>query len=265
MQDNFEKCLSLVLVHEGGYADHPHDPGGATMKGVTQRVYDAYRRNHGLDPQPVRQITDREVQQIYKRQYWDRVCGDWLPAGLDYVAFDAAVNSGVSRGAKWLQQALGVRPDGIVGEKTLEAAKACDPEDAINRACDARLRFVRSLRTWKYFGKGWSRRIAGVRRQAVYMAGAAEPLIAPLGEPMAKAEESDIAATAVMKDKAVGSEGLMVGGGIGAGIADMSQSLLPFADYSNVIRWVFIGLLLAGLAFTIIKYVKKYRRGELQL
>ena len=109
MKANFDKSLALVLVHEGGYVNHPKDPGGATNRGVTQAVYDAYRKTRGKAGQSVKFITDEEVNAIYKFQYWDRVQGDLLPAGLDYAVFDFAVNSGVGRASKYLQAVPDIR------------------------------------------------------------------------------------------------------------------------------------------------------------
>jgi len=112
MKSNYQTALAAVLKHEGGYANHPRDPGGATMKGVTQRVYDAFRRNKSLPTRLVRDIADDELQAIYRRQYWDATSCDDLPSGVDYAVFDFAVNSGVSRAATYLQTVLGVGVDG---------------------------------------------------------------------------------------------------------------------------------------------------------
>jgi lysozyme family protein len=158
--------LPLVLAHEGGFSDHPRDPGGATMKGVTQRVYDHYRELKGLEPRSVRHITTRELEEIYQKQYFDAVKGDQLPAGLDYAVFDYAVNSGPGRAAKDLQRTLGrgLKVDGQIGLGTLAVireAMAEDEEGLIQKYCDRRLRFLRGLKTWDVFGKGWGRRVFG--------------------------------------------------------------------------------------------------------
>lgn len=100
--ERYSDALSRVLVHEAGYVNDPRDPGGATMKGVTQRTYDGYRKRNGLALRPVRQITPTEVGEIYRRSYWAAIHGDTLPAGVDYVVFDGAVNSGPSQSIKWL-------------------------------------------------------------------------------------------------------------------------------------------------------------------
>ena len=171
MEANFTRCLPEILRHEGGWADHPADPGGATMKGITIGTY-AQWKGRKVTKAELRAISAAEVAAIYKRNYWDKVRGDDLPAGLDLVAFDAAVNSGPSRGAKWLQQAIGVTADGKVGPETIKAAWKVDAAYTVGRALDIRLAFLRSLKTWGTFGKGWSRRVAGVRKVALEMVAA---------------------------------------------------------------------------------------------
>lgn len=167
---NFSACLEHVLAHEGGYVDHPKDPGGATNMGITRNTLAAWR-GRSVSKDEVRNLTKTEAAAIYRANYWTPVGGDDLPAGLDYVAFDGAVNSGVSRGAKWVQGALGVNQDGKVGPQTISAAHRLDPRVAINRACDARMNFLRSLGTWGTFGRGWTRRVDDVRAAALAMAG----------------------------------------------------------------------------------------------
>lgn len=166
---NFPAALKAVLVHEGGYVNHPADPGGATNKGITQAVYDAFRKRAGLPVKSVRYISDYEVSTIYRKQYWDAVKGDALPAGVDYCVFDYAVNSGVLRASQALQKALGVTADGMIGQITLHAAETADRAKVINAICDGRMAFLRKLSTFKVFGKGWTARVAGVRAKALGM------------------------------------------------------------------------------------------------
>lgn len=158
---NYPNCLAEVLKHEGGWANHPRDPGGATMRGVIQRNYDRFRDGKGLPRRSVRQIEDHELQEIYRDWFWKPVRGDDLPYGLDLVAFDGGVNSGPARGARWLQVGVGTAADGKIGPKTIEAARRADV-GAIARACDARMGFLQGLRHWDAFGRGWSRRVASV-------------------------------------------------------------------------------------------------------
>lgn len=161
---NYKPSLSLVLAHEGGYVNHPKDPGGATNQGVTQAVYDAYRKLRGLPLQSVKFITSAEVAEIYMKQYWRLVRGDDLPAGLDYAVFDFAVNSGVSRAIRYLQRLVGVDDDGVIGDFTLAAsfdAARRHEEKLIGAYCANRLAFLKSLSTFPTFGKGWTRRVIG--------------------------------------------------------------------------------------------------------
>ena len=120
MIGNFDKCLKLVLKHEGGYVDHPRDPGGATNYGVTKKVYESYLGRE-CTKQEVKDMSLEAVAEIYKRKYWDKVRGDDLPSGLDWCIFDFAVNAGVSRASKLLQGFLKTSVDGIIGSGTLSA------------------------------------------------------------------------------------------------------------------------------------------------
>ncbi len=165
VRHNFDQIMDWLAVYEGGYVNHPRDPGGATNRGVTQRVYDAYRRNKGRPLQSVRHISDGEHDEIYLRQYWQPIRGDDLPDGLDATMFDFAVNSGVSRAARTLQRSLGVTADGIIGEITLSAVY-----ERVNRGAlidlivdvnNRRMSFLRRLSTFDVFGKGWTRRVVG--------------------------------------------------------------------------------------------------------
>lgn len=174
MTDKFERCLAITLTHEGGWADHPRDPGGATMKGVTIGVYAEFK-GRPVTKTELRAIPDADLLAIYRAGYWDKVRGDDLPAGVDLVAFDAAVNSGPSQGAKWLQGALGVKDDGKIGAGTVAAAVGADPRVTINNACDRRLSMLRGLSTWPDFGRGWERRVKDIRAKALAMA---EPQVA---------------------------------------------------------------------------------------
>jgi lysozyme family protein len=153
-----------VLAAEGGFVDHPRDPGGRTNMGITQRAYDDWQAYLGADRRDVIDITAREVDQIYRVRYWDAVRGDALPAGLAYVVFDAGVNSGPARAVKWLQAAVGVAVDGICGPQTLAAVQTCDTAAAIRAICAARLAYCRQLATWSDFGSGWTARISRLTR-----------------------------------------------------------------------------------------------------
>lgn len=167
-QARFEACLAHVLMSEGGFSWHQDDPGGATNHGVTLATYRTYRP--GATVNDLRLITTGELRQIYRDGYWNKIRGDDLPAGLDLVAFDAAVNSGAGRSARWLQWSLSVSADGDIGPKTIAAAQAANAAFTIRQAIKARRSFLMSLATWKTFGRGWARRLANVESTALIMA-----------------------------------------------------------------------------------------------
>lgn len=151
--------------YEGGYVNHPQDPGGATMRGVTQRVYDAFRRATGLPTQAVRLLTDAEHHAIYIRQYWNPIWGDQLPDGVDGAVFDYAVNSGPARAVRDLQRIVGTKADGVMGLMTFSAVKEWvakrSAAELVVALCEARMRFLRGLKTFATFGRGWTRRVVG--------------------------------------------------------------------------------------------------------
>lgn len=170
MKDNFEQCLVLVLKHEGGFVNHPKDPGGMTNLGVTKKVWEEYV-GHPVDEAAMRALGPAEVGPLYKKNYWDKIRADDLPSGVDYACFDLAVNSGVGRAAKMLQQAVGVAADGAIGPATMGAVKAANPRELAEEICDLRLKFLQGLPHFATFGKGWSRRVADVKETAAKMAG----------------------------------------------------------------------------------------------
>lgn len=161
MKDNFQKALAAVLVHEGGFVNNPKDPGGMTNLGCTKAVWEEHC-GHPVDEKTMRGLTPADVGPLYRQKYWNKVCGDDLPSGVDYVVFDAAINSGSGRAAKWLQACVGVEPDGGIGPKTLAAVRAFNPEQLIKDYSKRRLSFLSDLSTWETFGKGWARRVAEV-------------------------------------------------------------------------------------------------------
>lgn len=166
----FDDSLPVTLVYEGAFSDNPHDPGGRTMKGVTQRVYDAFRDLNKQPRRDVKLITDTELYTIYQVQYWDKVEGNSLPPGLDLAVFDFAVNSGPEQAVKVLQRLVKVTDDGIMGMRTVAAVKAFeDTEDLITSYSDARLSFMSKLKNWRYFKDSWTTRVKGIEDHAVKM------------------------------------------------------------------------------------------------
>lgn len=152
---NFDTAVTKVLGHEGGYSDHPDDPGGKTRYGITEEV--ARRVGYKGD---MRELPLDLAKQIYRRDYWDAVKADHLPAGVRYAVFDAAVNSGPPQAIKWLQRAAGVKDDGIIGPITLAAVHAQNADSLRMRILAQRLKFLAGLSNWPAFGRGWARRVA---------------------------------------------------------------------------------------------------------
>jgi len=174
---SYERALARLLAHEGGYTNHPSDPGGPTNFGITLRDYRAYVMP-GATAADVRAMRREEAERIYRARYWDALRCDDLPAGVDYAVFDYGVNSGVGRGGKVLRRVLKLADTtSTVSDGVIAAARAADAKALVASICDERLRFLKSLKTWSVFGKGWERRVSEVRAAALAMAAA--PSIAP--------------------------------------------------------------------------------------
>jgi len=167
--ENWEKAFQMVLKHEGGYVNNPRDPGGMTNLGVTKKVWEEFVGRE-VDEREMRALTPDVVKPLYKKNYWDKIKGDQLPSGVDYAAYDLAVNSGTGRAAKYLQQIAGVHADGVIGPKSMEVILACDPVETVDAICDMRLDFLQKLPTWGTFGKGWGRRVEEVKSIGLQMA-----------------------------------------------------------------------------------------------
>lgn len=165
MKENFKPSLFLLLQSEGGWSDHPKDPGGATMKGITMDVYRRFKQRT-VTKTELRAITDDEIEQIYHEGYWAPSHCDDLPAGVDYMVFDFAVNAGTGRAAKTLQAALGVAQDGLIGPITMAQVDASDPLALMSAYSAAKERFYRSLPMFSYFGTGWLNRVKHVQSDA---------------------------------------------------------------------------------------------------
>ena len=169
MKSNFAEALQKILVHEGGFSDHALDPGGMTNLGVTRRVWEEWT-GHPVTVRQMIELTPAKVAPMYRRKYWDKIKGDELPAGVDLVVFDAAVNSGPGRASKWLQACVGVEVDGDIGPKTLAAVNVFDVTQLIDDYGRRRLAFLLDLPTWETFGKGWTKRVAAVRLESLALA-----------------------------------------------------------------------------------------------
>lgn len=166
----YDDALARVLAHEGGYSNHPADPGGPTNFGITIADYRRYVKPRATAAD-VRAMTLAEAKAIYRSKYWEAMCCDELPAGVDYAIFDYGVNSGTSRAAKVLERIIGSQSaDGKLSAAELVLVGGSDAATLIAAICDERLAFLKGLKTWPVFGKGWERRVAEVRAGALAMA-----------------------------------------------------------------------------------------------
>jgi lysozyme family protein len=175
---NYSDCIDKVLEYEGGYQADPNDKGNWTGCAVGAGTNKGTNRGIsacGYPHEDIKGMTEERAREIYRSDFWDAIKGDDLPAGPDLCTFDGSVNSGRTRGVQWLQRAVGVDADGIVGPLTIEAANAADDHTTIDRMCDDRLTFLRSLSTWDLYGKGWTARVGDVRAEAHRMVEEVEP------------------------------------------------------------------------------------------
>jgi len=169
MQTNYDKCLETILHHEGGYVNHPKDPGGETNLGVTKRVYEEWGGTKDM-----KDLTVEDVAPIYKKNYWDKIKGDNLPSGLDLCVFDFGVNAGPGRAAKYLQTMIGTVADGGIGPMTLQAlANYVEEQGGVDEVIKdyqkERQKYYESLSTFSTFGKGWTRRVNETTETALKM------------------------------------------------------------------------------------------------
>lgn len=248
---SFESALKHVLVHEGGYINHPRDPGGETNKGITKRVYEGWRKKQGLPIQSVRDISSAEIAAIYKAQYWDAVRADELPVGVDYVLFDGAVNSGPKQSVKWLQRALGVNADGEIGAITLGALEGVTDYDLlIARIIDRREAFLRALKTWATFGKGWMRRINEVERIGQAEAkGSVGPNPTPsTGREKARVED---AKPAPNREASTGAAtGGVATGGVTVAVERLQETITPYSAAGSA--WIDSLVVVLAVAATVL-------------
>lgn len=154
---NFDQAFERLIGHEGGYVNHPNDPGGETKYGISRRSYPG---------EDIAGLTLGRAKAIYLRDFWGAAGCDAVPDGVKFDLFDMAVNSGVRAAVKTLQMAVGETQDGILGPRTLQAAQSMPDARISARFNGARLGFMTSLPTWPTFGRGWARRIADNLMQA---------------------------------------------------------------------------------------------------
>ena len=264
---DYQEVLPITLHWEGGWSNHPADPGGATMRGVTQQVYDGYRQRRGLPLRSVRNISEEELQTVYRKQYWDVVRGDDLPRGLDLAVFDFAVNSGPSRAVKFLQKILGVRVDGQLGEATLQAirnwAATKGVESLAVKLTDNRLAWLKTLGTWSTFGKGWSNRIKSIRKNVIDLADD-KPVVIPSTPAPPEASAKGVSEDQAVTKTSTGKGAVITGAGTtGTVITEMAEKLMPVGESIEIIKYVSAGILCIGVAWTLYGVIKTTKSSEI--
>lgn len=225
MEDRFNICHAITAKWEGGWSDHPSDPGGKTMYGITEAVYHAWLRNKGQANKPVRNITRKDALEIYRTNYWQPTAERYrLRPGVDLATYDAGVNAGVSRAIQWLSKSQG-GPD----------------HQTVKKICANRLSFKQALKTWSTFGKGWTRRVADIEAKGVAMALAVANDYFDVQQQL-----EDEAADA--GNKAIKQKGSAVASGSGAA-GSGAVSTTEFAN-DPVAGWALLAILLAAAGVT---------------
>lgn len=170
---NFPVCLKEILHHEGGFVNHPKDPGGMTNLGVTKQTYEDWI-GHPVNEAIMRKLTPELVAPLYKKKFWDTLRCDALPKGLDLCVFDFGVNAGTNRSGRYLQRLVGAVQDGVVGPATIKAVEEKRAEMGVLGLIDLfqemRRAYYRQLNTFPTFGRGWLRRVDDVEKCAFVMA-----------------------------------------------------------------------------------------------
>lgn len=208
----YDEALRRLLDHEGGYTNHPSDPGGPTNFGITIYDYRKYVKPNATAAD-VRAMKLDEAKAIYRTKYWAAQRCDELPAGVDYSIFDYGVNSGIGRSVKVLRRVVSL-PDNssVVTDQVLNAVAGRDPKAIIVAINDERLRFLRGLKTWPVFGKGWSARVAAVKSVSLRMAAQQAPA------PSIVADVSPVPGKGVVPPPAAAKK-VIVGAGTAAPVA----------------------------------------------
>jgi lysozyme family protein len=218
--DRFPVCHPITSKWEGGWSDHPADPGGKTMYGITEVRWHEYQRKMGMKLSPVRNVTKAQALTFYRSEFWEACGAPNLFPGVDLAVYDASVNSGVSRGKKWLWAAMGSN----------------DHSETVRKICRARLSFMQSLKIWKTFGKGWGRRVADIEVRGVAMAMAAMGATPTVIRTEAAAHAVDATHA---KNNAAGTEKITAAGAAGSGsgsaVAASSPTTVSDFDYYTAI------------------------------
>lgn len=248
MEINTDRVLGWIGLSEGGYVNHPKDPGGATDRGITQKTYDAWNKSKGKPLKPVRGISKKEADDILFSEYLGPIRFNNLPSGIDYCLADFSVNSGPGRAVREAQRVVGVSMDGIMGNKTLAAIKDMDEEDFIKRYQAARLAFMKSLKTWGTFGKGWTTRVKDVETRALAMAREDDDVDTVVAKPTKAPEKADEAKKDIVKEVLKDPANLVpVAGALAT----------PFVSGTGPVQYAVAIVIVLGVLFVAYRFLKR--------
>ncbi len=176
LQSSFEQAFAVVVGHEGGFDATRADPGNWTGGRVGAGELRGSKFGISAAAYPMLDIASlalADAQAIYRRDYWDRIAAERLQPPLALLLFDAAVNNGGDRAARWLQTIVGAVADGMIGDQTLGAITAYVAAHGGAALCAEfmaqRLAFMAALPGWRLFGLGWARRICALPYQSLAM------------------------------------------------------------------------------------------------
>ena len=245
---SWDEAMKIELKFEGGKDDDPIDPGGRTNQGVIQRVYAAWRRKKGLPARDVFLMEDHERDEIYYENYGKKVRYDELPPGVNVVVLDGGVNSGPGQSIKWLQRALGLGADGVLGDVTMAAVLEHPNHDALIASILAqRERFLRALKTFGHFGKGWISRIRQLLKIGQSWAmGTVGPAVVWFPNMNKKATLFD----APPKLSTAPADAVTAGGGVSTALSTVQETISPLAGMSDTISNVLTAILVIGVLCT---------------
>lgn len=253
---SYHDAMLIELKFEGGKDDDPVDPGGRTNQGVIQREFSAWLLRKGKPSRDVFTMTDIERDTIYFEGYGSKIRFNELPPGLDVVILDGAINSGPSQSVKWVQRCLGVATDGVLGNITLSAIiDYPNHDDLIAKICAARMDFLRALKTFYHFGKGWTSRVSQLLRigQAWAM-GTVGPEVVWVPNMHKKATIVD----AISLVSTAPADATAAGGTVTTALTTVQQTLSPLQGSSTFVDHLLIGLLVIGACATAFGFAYAY-------
>ncbi len=246
MRETLITALDLTLSNEGGYANNPNDIGGSTKYGITHNTLAAYRGTKNITPEEIKALTKEEAKDIYQNAYWVQSGGDSLPIGIDYMAFDYSVHSGTAQAVKSLQRVVGAKLDGVMGNQTIKATKSFNG-DLITAYAAERLRFMRSLKSWNSFGKGWQKRVETVSEQARHLKSAQRNV------------PSSRAATGITTAFDKSTFNILKKPDFLAAFGGLLSGLSAIATGSGPIQWALAIIMIGAFLFAIYYFIKRMK------